>query len=173
MRGSWWLKAQSRSGGRSRPPSPRSVWSATRGRRLPPLSSLVSKRPDPDVDTHPPAQTGPVLCTLRSSEDEDEPVTGKGAETERAPEGGCGVGPGALRAQALCAFFVRLFIHSFICSFVCSFMCLFIPSPVLLLAHSFIHSFKCLVSYLICFFLSQILAPHKGSGFWFQSFMAL
>lgn len=114
VRGSWWLKAQSRSGGRSRPPSPRSVWSATRGRRLPPLSSLVSKRPDPDVDTHPPAQTGPVLCTLRSSEDEDEPVTRKGAETERAPEGGSGVGPGALRAQALCAFFVRLFIHSFI-----------------------------------------------------------
>lgn len=148
VRGSWWLKAQSRSSGRSRPPSPRSVWSATRGRRLPPLSSLVSKRPDPDADTHPPAQTGPVLCTLRSSEDEDEPVTGKGAETERAPEGGCGVGPGALRAQALCAFFVRLFIHSFICSFIHSFVRSFVRSCVYSflhlsfywLIHSFIHS---------------------------------
>lgn len=159
MRGSWWLKAQSRSGGRSRPPSPRSVWSATRGRRLPPLSSLVSKRPDPDADTHPPAQTGPVLCTLRSSEDEDEQATGKGAETESAPEGGCGVGPGALRAQALCAFFVRLFIHSFVYLFVRLFVHVFIHSFTCPFIGSFIHSFIQMFG-----FLSHLFLPLPDFG---------
>lgn len=86
-------------------------------------------------------------------------MTGKGAETESAPEGGSGVGPGALRAQALCTFFVRLFIHSFVRLFVRLFVHVFIHSFTCSFIGSFIHSFIQMFG-----FLSHLFLPLPDFG---------